>query len=702
MGKKFFASLLAVIILLMPISTLANENSTNSSTEEESLHIQLFHQRNYDEEAEYIITAEIVNKTDSVAQNVVARLDFDNVFLKAGDSFVRTVGDMQPQEQKTLSWAVLIKDNNTDVVDYGITVTVDNEVKIQQENKINLGKTVELSFLYEDNEMTNKATYSDSYFKENTGYNHELAWLTLCLELSSWTADVSKWSSGKAYNSSEVMPNNDELSELRYKYIKDAYSAIGFDETYFYNYDVSLNDASDKVAFSVATKKDVCGATLVAVVIRGGVYGGEWKSNFNVGNGEEYHEGFYNAAKAVYDKVVEHPDYSEVNGNIKLWVTGYSRGGAVANLLSSMLFDEAEKSEKFDASDIFSYTFAAPQGLTNKKNVTDDLYKNIYNIVNPGDIVPLVAPSGWGFSLYGTTKRFNPASEISGKTNDNCYLTVNDNYSKIRKGNFNVKSNLEQEELNKALLNAVTRAFPDADKSQKFQKVLGDFLEFVNMENDEGESISTFEYFRTVLGPRYGNKYIIAYSAAKIIVSIIEETQNVEVWDLDYVAVMLTLSEIHGISAMEMYELLKSVIANIETWQELYKAEASEEKFISIIEGHRPEVYLAWMNQNEYQTFGGVKTINKSVSQMASSNEVIVCDHPYAEWKIIKEPTEEEKGIKEKTCACGYSLTEEISEKPAESDDPLKIALIVGSSAILVIGIVITIIAIKRRKKNLQ
>ncbi len=52
-----------------------------------------------------------------------------------------------------------------------------------------------------------------------------------------------------------------------------------------------LDDTSDKVAYTLAMKyianKDGGTDTLIAVPIRGGGYGGEWASNFNVYNSEE-------------------------------------------------------------------------------------------------------------------------------------------------------------------------------------------------------------------------------------------------------------------------------------------------------------------------------------------------------------------------------------------------------------------------------
>ncbi len=616
------------------ISITYDESSLGSSVTEKYLNIQLFHERNYDYYiennngifGEYTITAEIINNAEFVAENVVVTLAVEGeADLHDGYSWTQSIGDLQSQERKTLTWVVNIKFENNSTVHYGATAIVNDIIKIQQENDINVGKSVCLSYFSGNKSISNNATYSDSYFEKNTEYNHDLAWLTLCLELSSWTADESNWDDGILYDENNVKPNTDSLSRNRYKNIENAYAALDFEESYFYNYNVTLNDTSDKVAFSIATKKDVCGATLIAVVIRGGGYGAEWGSNLNMGNGSSYHEGFYNAAKAVYKKVIDDPDYPDISGDIKFWVTGYSRGAAVANIFSAMLCNESEKSNQFDKEDVFAYTFATPQGVTNDNNVSDVLYQNIYNIVNPGDIVPLVAPSGWGFARYGTTKLFSPLTHFSNNINTNCYSTVNQNYLEIKQDIFDAEANLEQESLNKALLNIITRAFPNAGDSQKIQKVLQEFLEFTNTKEANEKNISAFD-FQTILRYRYGDKYLFAYGAATIAMTYNSEARLLSILNYDYVYLILTLAELHDISANEMFDLINSIVFSIDTWDDLSNAEVSIEKFKSIFVGHYPEVYLSWMKQSEYQAFGFVKTLTTTVMSIACPVNVTVYD----------------------------------------------------------------------------
>ena len=95
------------------------------------------------------------------------------------------------------------------------------------------------------------AKYSDAFFSGSSYYyNDELAWLSLCLELSSWSADEKEnWGDDGSDTSS--------AAQGRYANIASAYDQMDFDVVDYYNYGTTLNDTGDKVAFSIAEKKDV-------------------------------------------------------------------------------------------------------------------------------------------------------------------------------------------------------------------------------------------------------------------------------------------------------------------------------------------------------------------------------------------------------------------------------------------------------------
>lgn len=52
----------------------------------------------------------------------------------------------------------------------------------------------------------------------------------------------------------------------------------------------------------------------------------------------------------------------------------------------------------FPGEDVYAYTFATPAAL---RNVPEKGFENIYNIMEPMDLVPQVLPADWGFGRYG-------------------------------------------------------------------------------------------------------------------------------------------------------------------------------------------------------------------------------------------------------------------------------------------------------------
>lgn len=130
---------------------------------------------------------------------------------------------------------------------------------------------------------------------------------------------------------------------------------------------------------------------LVAVIIKGTSGNYEWVSNFNIGQATT-HAGFSLAEQELNSTI---SSYISNNGlsNAKYWVTGHSRGAAVANLYAKRLTD------KYGKANIYAYTFATPRVSTIGKKTG---YENIFNYINSGDFVTEVAPKAWGYKRFGT------------------------------------------------------------------------------------------------------------------------------------------------------------------------------------------------------------------------------------------------------------------------------------------------------------
>ncbi|MBR4456655.1 MAG: hypothetical protein IKS32_10635 [Solobacterium sp.] len=135
---------------------------------------------------------------------------------------------------------------------------------------------------------------------------------------------------------------------------------------------------------------------LVAIGISGQGYTKEWLSNLSIGDKSE-HEGFEDAADDVFDRFFGYLAKNHLfNRRIKIWVSGFSRSAAVANLFSAAL----SQTGLFPNEDVFAYTFATPRTT---KDLNAERFTNIFNIVGTMDPVPMVPFASWGYTRYGVT-----------------------------------------------------------------------------------------------------------------------------------------------------------------------------------------------------------------------------------------------------------------------------------------------------------
>jgi len=160
------------------------------------------------------------------------------------------------------------------------------------------------------------------------------------------------------------------------------------------NYDKPMSDHSHTSGFTLATGTlTVRGEERnVAVISIAGTGNGEWYSNFDFagesGSDCVYAENFQAAAVDIFGCVKPVLDGMEAP---VIFVTGYSRGAACANLMGLML------NEVYNVEDIYVYTFATPN--TVRFDAEND--ENIFNIVNVNDMVTHMPPEAWGFRRAG-------------------------------------------------------------------------------------------------------------------------------------------------------------------------------------------------------------------------------------------------------------------------------------------------------------
>ena len=270
--------------------------------------------------------------------------------------------------------------------------------------------------------------YSDDYFKHKaTRYNSHLA--TLSIYMAKYSQNP-----GNPDN-----PDDKDWYEHQSDRVANFWTTIGFSEPRF-NEDYYTKTSFDTIGIGAAYRKIKEGNnefTVIASTVRSGGYFYEWENNVWLGDGSKSdynHEGWYNAANRVIKFIGDYIAALQKEGlletkQIKLWLSGFSRGGAVMNITGGLLdnklgMDDRETRNKIfegvslKREDLLVYTFEAPQGANfnsqnNAAKPHDELYYNIFNIVNPNDLVTKVAMQRYGFTRFGidkfiTTEFFDP------------------------------------------------------------------------------------------------------------------------------------------------------------------------------------------------------------------------------------------------------------------------------------------------------
>ena len=226
--------------------------------------------------------------------------------------------------------------------------------------------------------------YSDGYFlSPSTSFNHPLATMSLCLAFSTYQSE----------NGSVTYQNAEKILK-ECKFNKDEI------ETFDYEKETTANG----VGCIIANKK-IGGKTLIAVAVRSGGYGHEWASNALLAeNGN--HKGFDDSADKVIGYLDDYITENGIDGEIKIWLTGFSRGAAVATHTAAKLNNGELNAAQVDKSNIYAYGFATPAGASASNNPTGKDYNNIFSVIDFNDPVPLVAPAQWKLERFGKTRIF--------------------------------------------------------------------------------------------------------------------------------------------------------------------------------------------------------------------------------------------------------------------------------------------------------
>ena len=341
--------------------------------------------------------------------------DFAKV-LKSARVSIRTLAFMDHVANTTKDFTQRFFENIENAGFVDISQGIDFLFEYIESNQTLLSGQFDYGVTVEDHKGKRDAStqfyYTDDYFKQSSyttqrqglSYNPSLATMSLNLELSAW---------GSPTQANYLFKSNN---------VKDLLNKLDFKE-FEANDDFKFKPTKDSIGAVLANKKlkvDQEDYTLLALAIRGGGYESEWASNVTLGTSGQ-HQGFDKASQDVLTFLDSYVIKHKIQGKIKLWLTGYSRAAATANLVAGSLNNGRKMPQvTLSPADMYAFCFEPPAGTLDTFDAKKDKHHNVVNIVNLNDIVTKVAPNAENFEFvrYGEDTTL-PTKEDVGDTQYN-------------------------------------------------------------------------------------------------------------------------------------------------------------------------------------------------------------------------------------------------------------------------------------------
>ena len=111
----------------------------------------------------------------------------------------------------------------------------------------------------------------------------------------------------------------------------------------------------------------------------------EWLNRYN-------HKGIDVTANRIIVDIKDYIHSIDSDAQPVLWITGFSRGGAIASIIGAYFESDPDVIS-------FTYAFANP-AITTSPTAHD--YQTIFNILNEDDFTVFMWPEQWGFTRFGT------------------------------------------------------------------------------------------------------------------------------------------------------------------------------------------------------------------------------------------------------------------------------------------------------------
>lgn len=175
--------------------------------------------------------------------------------------------------------------------------------------------------------------------------------------------------------------------------INNVYNTLEFDNLLIHEVEDKSSQTHDML-FSLAHKK-INNNDIICLSLESMMYEKGWITNFDIGI-EGNHQGFEGYVDTIMPYIKDYlsnPHFT--SESTKLFITGYSRGGSVAELLNVRILEE----QLLSMDNVYVYTFEAPKAVDTSNTIE---YKNCFNIINSADAITHVLPDEFNLKRIGT------------------------------------------------------------------------------------------------------------------------------------------------------------------------------------------------------------------------------------------------------------------------------------------------------------
>ncbi|MBR6046066.1 MAG: NPXTG-anchored protein [Ruminococcus sp.] len=306
-------------------------------------------------------------------------------------------------------------------------------------------QVIEGTYSYSSNEGNNVQRTDSFVFREDCFKHSSFDWCSHLMTLSAQTAIASVGRYADVPDPGHIDDPSDEGANIL-NMLKD----MGFSDAEANKY-YTVNPQENSAAAAIGHREISCGGktyTLLAVFPRSANYKEEWSGNFTVGSGT-IHEGFKAGRDEVLRFMKQYITKHGITGDIKIWVSGHSRGSAISNLIGA--FFAAGGIDYFDGvsiapEDIYCYTYATPRtafveadkkellsvggarggvyaddtpgeeyvsSVSGRIYADDKIFDCIHNFPQPYDFITMLPPAEWNYTMFGKVENTDGDGAVS-------------------------------------------------------------------------------------------------------------------------------------------------------------------------------------------------------------------------------------------------------------------------------------------------